>query len=312
MKKMLREIFFSKLLLITFLISLVILVSSTIKYQNNITKENPYYSIVYHDNIEDYEQEIINITEKLNDLDPRDISYDFDKWYLEKEIQIYNELKSNNISYSSVMDQGYETIDDRIAYMIIETDVLLYVILLNMIVVIYLIFTREFDSSGASLIYSHTRYKIVLNKLLFSALVSIGLYIIYFMFVYIFSKSFNNDYSYVLVEKKYSVSIVKSGVYIFTYIFMQKLYFTLFAFILMFASAIFLHKSLPSLLLFSLIAGAIVLMNFLGLDLITYFGLELDCLKYSVLTNRLSHLSIIIPISLLGYGIYNFEYQDLL
>ncbi len=82
MKKMLREIFFSKLLLITFLISLVILVSSTIKYQNNIEKENPYYSIVYHDNTDDYEQEIINITEKLNDLDPRDISYDFDKWYL--------------------------------------------------------------------------------------------------------------------------------------------------------------------------------------------------------------------------------------
>lgn len=308
MIKQFKNIIISPLFIICFVGSIIALVFNYFNYNNSDFDHHTKYSITYHENIEEYDEEIDYYKNVLDKLPKKERNYDEIKKNCEDIIKIYEELKNNNVDYKLVNDTFINEYDSTI-FLINTRNIMLPIILINLIVIIYLIFTREFDNSRYVFIYGENRNNIIRNKLIVSFILSISLFLIYSLLNFIFASKFDSIYQYILTIED-SATFIKTGEYVFKYIFIYTLYNLLFFFLLFFGISLFTRKSLFSAIGIGLVVSILAFLASFS-KVLCYIGISID---FEIVPHNLYFLTllfIIIPIGLLIYGVLNFRKCDL-
>lgn len=310
MKKIFKEIITSPIFIICFSLSIIALLINFTVYSKSDLKYTSHYYVAHCENIDDYD-DIINIyIENLDKLNPKDQSYDANKKYLEDVIKIYQELKINNIDYSKAYDYGYGDPFDGNVYLIKSLSIVEIVVLINFLVVLYIVFTREFDNSRYIYVYEYTRYKTIIKKLLSIFIVSTITCFFMFGVNYLFSLHLDHDFSYVVLVQK-EVSVQSISTYIFKDVFMFVLYIYAFMSILIGGISLFTRKTVFTIIAIMIIIGIVALSLLFKIPLVVYLGLANinDVIPYSYYP--LTMISIVLPITLFVYGVFRFERIDL-
>lgn len=218
MKKIIKNVIKSKLFLITIVISIFTLMFYNIWYQKNSIKEEHYYNIEYCENIDDYDIKISQLQVMIDNLDYKDINYENNKKYLEEMILIYKELKDTNIDYTYVYDFGYGMDENSITYMINSESIFIIILIINIIVIIYLCFSCEFDNNSYIFIYSKFRFKKIFTKVFTILLLFIYMFIFYSILNRLLSFVFDNNYNYILIMNKNNCKFINCNLYYIKFI----------------------------------------------------------------------------------------------
>ena len=311
MKKMLKEILISPIFLVCLVLSIVGMAIFYFSYTNTSSSDNNHsYNIVYSADASKYDEDIELYKEQMERLDPKDRDYDYDKKWIEQHIMIYEELKVNNVYYSKVYDYGPGNIADRSIYQIKSFNIISILTIINLLVILYLVFTREFDNGMKVFIYGHTRYKEIIKKITISFGLTLGVYLLLFLLNLVFSLNFKQRLDYVLIvdDKAY---IEQISTYVFKNIFLFSIYCISFIFFVIFAISLFTRKTVFTLLAFIGLCGLVFVLQLFNLPLVVFMGLvnQPEIISYSYYP--LTRLSIIIPILGTIYGIYHFEHCDI-
>ncbi len=309
MVKQLKNVIICPLFLIFLIGSIIAVVIYYFNYTNSKYEQHYKYSINYHENINDYDDEINTYKELLNTLPVKEKNYDLIKKHYEDTIKIYEHLKIDNVDYMLVCDNISISEFDRTVFIANSKNVLFPIILINLAVIIYLIFTREFDNSRYVFIYGEKRISIIKNKILLSFMLSISLFLLYFLLIYIFSSKFDSTYKYVLAIDS-TVEFISSDSYIVKYVFIYSLFNLLFFFTFFWGISLIARKSVITSISAIIVVGIFALLAKFT-DVSHYLGLMIDFEIVSHNLYFLTNLSIFIPITLLLYGVIHFEKSDL-
>lgn len=315
MIKQIKEIITSKLFIFIFLISLFSLCIYSINYSKTTNNYYPSYSINYSRNIEDYDEEIEELREKIDALDESYNSkedYESSKKYYENMISIYESLKQNNIDYSYVYDFGNGSEAEFLLYLNSSQNIITLLLIINGLVLIYLLFSKEFDNNSYSMIYSQTRYKIILKKLgVFAIFIIFEMLVLILLNLFISNTLMDRTFSEVLVLHNNNVKYISISNYVFNYNVMSIIYNTIFMLIILLTCCLFFKKTLYVLISAIVIFVIYILLNFLCKDILVYLGLSLDFDILSYYGSILIRLIILIPISLLVGSVICFEKADI-
>ena len=295
--------------LLIFILSILLLVINYFTYSNSISSNHEsLYNITYSENISDYDIEITNLRRIIDSMDKKTVDYEKTKKYLEDEILIYEELKKNNIDYSMIYDQNGSKTNDRINYIYLSHSFLFLIVTLNIICVIYIAFTNEFDNSRFTFVYGHKRKKIVFTKIFSSFLIVNLFFLIYYLLNIVISFKFNDVNAFVLLvsDRAYFLDVFKYILFDFIYI----LYNLWFIFAFVWAISLFAKKTLYSLTIIIVIIGLLAIIP-ISQNLFAYVGLALnfEIVPFSLIW--ISRISIFIPISLMFIGTIYFDKSDL-
>ena len=310
MKKIIKEVLISPIFIICFSLSILALFINFFSYTRGNDHYSSHYHVEYCENIQDYDDLILMYQDNLEKLNPKDPSYEWNKKNCEEMIKIYSELKVNNIDYSNAYDYGDGDPLDGNIYLIKSISIVTIIVLINFLVVLYLVFTREFDSKKYVFIYEYTRYKTLLKKMFVIFLYSIVLCVILLLVNYLFSLALPHKFTYVVFVED-NVEIIKIGEYIFKDVIIFIVYALLFVGILVSGISLFVKKSIYTLLLVLAIVGIVALFSIFRIPLVVYLGFASINEFIPHAYYSLTYISIILPILFLGSGIYYFEKKDL-
>lgn len=313
--KLIKEIITSKLFIFIFLASLFALCAYSIKYSKTNNTYNALYNISYSQNIDDYDEEIIEYKEKIEALNESYYSkedYELYKKYFENAIVILENLKEHNKDYSTVYDFGSGKDSDFLLYLINSESILTFIILLNGIVLIYLLFSREFDSGIYSMVYSNTRYKFVLKKIAVFLLFLIFEMVIFICFNLFVSKMLmDKTFSEVLILHDKNIKYISIKNYIFNFNISLIAYRVFFVLFLVLAFELLFRKSIYMVLSSIIICALFIILYFLNQNITASLGLSINFDTLSFNTSIIIRFLILVPFSLLIFSIFKFEKIDL-
>ena len=305
MKKIISSPFFT----LIFILSIVLLLVNYFVYQNGDFNYQPRYEITYSENIEEYDERINYYNDLIDSMDEKMYRYDYFKNKYLDTIKIYEQLKLNNNDYSIIYDFGFGNVNDRGVYLYSSNSFMLLIIVLNVLTVLYLAFTRDFDNSKYMFIYSGKRSRVVLNKILSSFCILNLSFLIYFVINVIFSMKFEAKYQLFLVSGK-EINMLKTNYYVFCNIFLHLLYNLWFLFVVFWTIAICMKKTLVYLI-FIMIFGLFISIIPISNNIFTFIGLSLsyNLIPFEVI--NYAKIFILIPIGLLLASLFYFEKRDL-
>lgn len=316
MKKLLKEILTSKIFFIWIIISILSQVYFFTNYEKDIVNsrpENNYYLVLSYETKEELLENKNEVIEQMNKLDISSKDYELNYSILLETLKIYTELERSDVNYSDVLENmTNDNYDDRTTYNIRIEGMLMVEALITIIILIYIVFTREFDCGVYSIIYSDDRKPILIKKI---AVIFIGVLIYYFLsflISYIISLNYDTEYKYMLMLDKNKAHFIKSNFYLFKYCFLLNLYRIIFISILFTGLAIFNRKTIRFILCIFVVLIIIIVMSSTTL-LLTILGFidDLVVANMTKLSFDLAKLFIVIPISLLVYSIFHFDKVDL-
>lgn len=309
--KLVRKIITSKIFIIVFVISVLLLGLNAISYNKNSANYEHAYSIEYSLNTSYYDEKIDEINKMIESLDKLSDTYDSSFNYLVTQKNIYEKLKTNNIDYDKVYDFGYGFDSDRLSYLIYCQSLMVFLIVINGFVLLYLIFTREFDSGVFVHIYENTRYKIIIKKIMiFFILFIIEIFVLIGLNL-IFSLSEDNRFSEVLIIRNNIPAFMSDIKYILLFNIFNIIYISLFLFSLFIGISLLVKKTGLVILFIFITIVLIFIFGLLKINIVPYLGLSVD---FDILSIRMSlfiRIVILIPILFLIFCIYRFEKSDL-
>lgn len=311
MKKIFKEIFTSKLYLTIFIVSVLIIIVHFIIYNNNVSKYEKWYQIDTATDVAEYDEEIDLLNDAINNLDKKDENYSENKKYIEDEIKIYEELKKNNIDYNSVYDYGIGNSDERIIYLNNTNAIFKFILIINIIVIIYICFTREFDSSIYSLIYTNGRGKMVLKRVGCFFVTVVVSYLVYLGIILFFSSVFESDLSYVLVIDSNEALFESLSTYISKDYVFQNLYIVVFASLILWSISLIANKTLYVIGGFALFAILYIGLEYANLPVTTFLGLKIDYSLFNYGIDNILKLWILLPTGLFFLSFNLFLKKDL-
>ena len=309
MIKELKKILSSPLLIITFSASLLIIFVNFLIYQSSDFDYMSKYDVVYSENIEDYYEEINKYNNLILSMDEKTFGYEYYKNHYIEMVKIYDELVNNNIEYSTVYDFGYGNINDRSVYLYLSNSFMLLIIVINVISIVYLAFTRDFDNSRYAFLYGSDRKKLLLNKIISSFLIVLILFLTYFLINFIFSLKFDIKYQNVLIvsDKAYFMKVFE---YLIKYVFCHLLYNMIVLFLVFWIFAIVLKKTI-NFFIFILVVGVLLFIFPFTNYLFSYMGMAQ---MYEIISFELigvAKIFVIVPIGILIIEMFLFNKIDL-
>ena len=309
MIKELKKILSSPLLIITFSASLLIIFVNFLIYQSSDFDYMSKYDVVYSENIEDYYEEINKYNNLILSMDEKTFGYEYYKNHYIEMVKIYDELVNNNIEYSTVYDFGYGNINDRSVYLYLSNSFMLLIIVINVISIVYLAFTRDFDNSRYAFLYGSDRKKLLLNKIISSFLIVLVLFLTYFLINFIFSLKFDIKYQNVLIvsDKAYFMKVFE---YLIKYVFCHLLYNMIVLFLVFWIFAILFKKTI-NFFIFILVAGVLLFIFPFTNYLFSYMGMAQ---MYEIISFELigvAKIFVIVPIGILIIEMFLFNKIDL-
>lgn len=309
MIKELKKILSSPLLIITFSASLLIIFVNFLIYQSSDFDYMSKYDVVYSENIEDYYEEINKYNNLILSMDEKTFGYEYYKNHYIEMVKIYDELVNNNIEYSTVYDFGYGNINDRSVYLYLSNSFMLLIIVINVISIVYLAFTRDFDNSRYAFLYGSDRKKLLLNKIISSFLIVLILFLTYFLINFVFSLKFDIKYQNVLIvsDKAYFMKVFE---YLIKYVFCHLLYNMIVLFLVFWIFAIVLKKTI-NFFIFILVVGVLLFIFPFTNYLFSYMGMAQ---MYEIISFELigvAKIFVIVPIGILIIEMFLFNKIDL-
>lgn len=311
MIKIIKEVITSKVFIIVSVVSIFSLAIYNIWYQNNIIKDESYYSIEYCESIDEYQEKIDELLSMIASLDDRDKYFERNKQYLDDTINIYKELQINNVDYEQVYDFGYGRGENPTAYLIKSESLFIVILVINALVLTYLCITMEFDNNAYLLIYEKKRTGLLYKKYLSIFLIFVIVFILYSLFNYLLSSVYDNCYNYVLLLDSNKANIINWEQYYFTEIMCYELYNGLFLLASFIAISLFFHKTYKMLLVSIIMIGLIYIAGLFKLNVLAILGLVKDYRGISIDFMPFTKLSILIPILFMTLGTYCFNKSDL-
>ncbi len=309
MIKQFKNVISSYLFLTIFIISLIFLVINYFTYQNSDFKYYSKYDISYSENIDDYDLEIDNLNHMIDSMDEKMLKFEYYKEYYSNKIKIYENLKEDNIDFDTIYDFGYGAVNDKTVYIQSSNSFLLLIITINVLMIIYLAFTREFDDAKYMFVYGSSRRKKLICKLIISFLLVNILFIIYYFINCLFSLKFDSKFQYVLIMGS-DINIIKTSFYLFKYNFLYLLYNLWFLFAFLFALAILVKKTIYFVSSTLAIAFLLIVIPN-NQNLFSYIGLSMNFEIVSFDFYDITKIAILIPFIFLIFSTYYFEKMDL-
>ena len=310
MIKQFLNVIMSPIFVITFVISIMVLLFNYIHFENDTEKYEPKYVIEYYENANEYDVLIKMYEEKIEELTEKDKDYDELKNYFCNKIKIYESLKDNNINYKFVYDNGYGDNNDQFIFIYKSQTVLMLIMFVNLLVILFITFTTEFDNSRYIFVYQNYREKVLIKKIVLSIILNILLFLIYYLINYIFSLKLYSEFDYFLIIDNQAHFISISS-YLLHYHFFLIFYNLMFISFIIWSIALFTKKTsytLISILFLFIVCIPLYAFNF---NLFNYIGLAID---FNVIPYDLSlylRFLIIIPFTILIISFICFLKKDL-
>lgn len=310
MKKIFKELIVSKMVMIIFILSILILLFQYVGYRSCDNSYMNWYDIEHCENITDYSIIVRELNESKTYIDEKSEEYDQIIENIDNRILIYQALENNNVNYTKVYD-GISDAEDSSVY-ILSTSVILKVILVvNIVIIVYSCFTREFDNFSYTIIYTNNRGLQIFKRVLCSFNFTILIFSIYTLLITIFSTFFDKEFSYILVLDCKKAVFENFTKYLFIYYYLQNLYYLAFIFLLIWTLALLFNNTLKSIIAFMILLVVYVLISYLKLNIGVYLGMMLD---YEITSYRIIHvfkLFIMLPIFSFGVATLYFMKKDL-
>lgn len=312
MIKNLKNIILSPIFIIQIIISLSVLIVSFVNYKNNIDKDvYSGYDIIYSEDISAYDDEIKDIEETIEELRMEDRLDDNILEYQTDRKKIYEALKLNNIDFEQVYELSIINYDDSTSFLENTNYIFLILLFFNIISVIFLSFTREFDNHRFVYIYEDKRMKTMIKKILSSLIIITILFILYYIVYKVCANSFNKLFTHVLNFEDDKAEFIEISSFELNHILWKTIYCFVFMLALLWASALIGKKSI----IFAIISIGIFLLalvfHFTGIGILPYIGFDnnLQTVGYHYLW--IPRIAIILPLSLFGLGIWYFNRCDI-
>lgn len=311
MKKMFKEILCSKLFILVTIISVILITFHFIKYENTTAKYEQWYMIETKKDTADYDEMIEKIKIKIESLDTNDKYYEDNLKYLNDELMIYQSLKQNNIAYESVYDFGKGYSDDKNLFVLSTNVIMLSILVINALLIMYIIFLREFDNYSYSFIYTNNKNKIILQKILSSFIAASIIFVFYLILIFTISNVFENEFSYVLIIDRNNAYFEKIGIYILKNYILQIYYNMMFILLVCWMIAFIVKSSLRFLISTGVLFTFYVLLQYLSVKINVYLGLHIDYSLFNLGYENLMKLVILFPILFCWINYRNFFKSDL-
>lgn len=314
MKAQLKNVLLSPVSLLLYVFILVSLVINYFSFYNYNMETVQGHDIEYSSNINDYDEKINSLNDYLDELakkENKNKKDDRDIIRAKEEIKIYEYLKVNNIEFVKVFDRGGGVVNERFLYHINSFYMYLALFLVSACAFLYIIFTNDFDSSRYSIIYSNTRYKIVMKKIFVFLICQLITFLIIYGFNMLASLNYESTLEYYLIINGDNVNIIKISELMFHYDFMYYLYVDLFISLIVLSCGILLNKTALSFIVIFVFAVIFSLIYAFTDNGLVYIGGTYNLYNYPFYLGLLFRLFIIIPIILLVLSIRRFEKKDL-
>jgi len=316
MKKLFNEVITSKVILLWFIISAIIFILFFYNYQNKIENDG---SIQLMYSISDYnnEQELNELTDDIllqrNELDENNSEYKNNYKYLDNLLKIYKELQVTNINYSDVNQNIPGTYTANQSSFIINAKTIIYTCTIILVfLLVYIVFTREFDSSIYMFIYSKDRIKPIIERFMVILVVALLYYLFMFSILYITSLSFESVYNYILVVDSNRCYFIETNHYLFQYVVLNSIYIIIFCTTTIFSLVLLCRKTIN---LFGGIFILLVIVSILDFftNFLSFIGLSfnLNEVNMSKVAFDIYWIYLIIPMLLFGFSLQLFKRADL-
>lgn len=310
MLKNIKNVIISPIFIIQILISLTVIIVYSINYKNNIRDYETQYDVTSYEDVSKYDEEIEDLYHLLDIMESQDKDSPEMEKHIKDTIKIYESLKEDNKDYSKVYDYGYENANDSLSYMLSVKEIMIIILLFNIISIIYLSFTREFDNHRFVFIYDDKRIKTVLKKIATSLILLSACFIVYYILYVVCANMFESNFKYVLIVED-KARFINVSEFKFNCIFAYILYVTIFLFMLSWTIVLFLRKSIISGLVIAGIALIYILLRSFKVDIFSYFGLVINFndIRYNFV--NVFRLFILLPLLSSIGGLIYFDKSDL-
>ena len=221
----------------------------------------------------------------------------------------FRELKINNVDYTKVYDLT-SNVSDRTSYLDSSIGIMIIIGILNIIMIIYLSFTVEFDNSRYIYIYTDKRSTIIIRKITTIIVMFLSLFSIYYFLNYLISLKFASHYLYFLeINKK--ASFINIGSYLLHYNYFYILYMLLSILFILISIAFLLKKTISTIAGSFIFILALALISLINANAFVYcgFSINMELINYNL--GILLRLILIIPITLSLVSMKHFARADL-
>ncbi len=312
MKKQILNVIYSPLIYILFIVITIILTINYFTISNQEISTVQLHNIEYSEDSSKYDAEIERLNENLDELIESGKKQD-DKPILriKETIRIYEYLKTNNINFEKVFDSGGGETNERFIYTSFSFYTYIALILISSCVYAYVVFTSDFDNARYSIIYSNTRYKVVLCKITLFLFLQIFTFIFIYLFNYLVSLTFNKNLDYYLIINESETKIIGIGDYLFHFDFMYYLYITLLTSLIVISLSLIFNKSIFTLISMLLLSSIVFIISKFYEKIMLYIGVLSDLQSMEYTPSILARLFIFIPIFIAVLSVIYFEKKDL-
>lgn len=171
-----------------------------------------------YNSVEDIQRHLIRTREELDDLDPEDPFYHYEKENLEKRLILYDYLMENYIPYEDLAEFSIIAYDVTESYYSFHAHILGYlffVIIFITFICNYILFSVDFEQSSYKYIYIQgNRKKTIFQKTLLVFLVTLSCAILMSVIVSVYDAVlYHNDFQEVLIFSNDHIQKMSAGVF---------------------------------------------------------------------------------------------------
>ena len=312
MKKQFLNIITSPLFCFLFILIIIVLTINYFTITNQEITTVQSHNIEYCENIDDYDAKIEELNETLSELEKSGKKQDeIPIIRLKENIKIYEYLKTNNVNFEKVFDTGGGEANERFIYLSFTFYAYLALMLISACVYAYIIFTNDFDCSRYSVIYSNTRYKIIVKKIILFLIFQTSTFLFIYLFNYFISFTLVNNLDYYLVLNESEIKIINLNSYIFHFDFMYYFYVNLLISLIVISLSLLINKSIFTFIAVALITSVIIIISKFAEKALLYIGALCNLQSIPYYSSIFIRFFIIIPIIMLIFSTIYFEKKDL-
>lgn len=314
MKKLIKEIIINKLFIAWMIFSVFSVLGFYINYQTKMVSYDKYFMIEEYKTIEEMKANKESIIEKINKLDKTEKDYSHYYKNLTDTLRIYESLEEQYLSYEQVYENiSNDYYDDEITFMNSIRNLIFIVSIITIILLIYIIFTREFDFGMYIFKFANNKRKIeLLKKFSIVFLTTLAYYLIVYGLCRIVSINFKDNYNYVLIMDRSAAHFIGKEKFLFKYVFILNIY-TITFFMLFLSSIAILGKKTLKFILYAFISFIVFGIILFITPLPTILGMEYDLVNIGISLNahNFTKLFIVLPVIIFIIIVYRFEKVDL-